>query len=72
MDLSTPLYNYMSDNVILLTVFMFQVSQPYNCNVCKGVTSYSLDFHEIATLLHGRYRPCISLLVMSPSYNFET
>jgi len=24
----------MSDTVLLPTVFMFQVSQPYNCNAC--------------------------------------
>ena len=39
-DLSATLNYYMSDTVLLPTVFMFLVSQPHNCNACYGVTSY--------------------------------
>ena len=31
-DLSVPLYYYMPDTVLLPSVFMFYVSQPYNSN----------------------------------------
>ena len=33
-DLSATLNYYMSDTVLLPTVFMFLVSQPHNCNAC--------------------------------------
>ena len=43
-DISAPMYNYMPDTVLLPTVFMFQVRQPYNSNSSHSVLCYSHDF----------------------------
>ena len=62
-DLSATLNYYISDTVLLPSVFMFKLSQPYNSNACYGVTSYSLGISYTATFLYGMYSPIESILL---------